>query len=581
MQYRIGDIIVDTSTMEVRRGSEPVRVEPQVFDVIVFLIEQRHKVVTKYELLDAVWGNRFVGESAITSRIRAARQAMGDDGRTQAIIRTTHGKGYRFVGEVTELPAAPEREFEGGNDAPTHQDHRRDADSRGGSAHLTRRPPIKYTESRGHSVAYSAFGDGDETVVLINGFAGNLDIAWESPVITEFYSRLSSFARLIVYDKVGTGVSDRLGPGQLDTLEDRMTDLLAVLDSESVDRATIMGVSEGGPLSVLLAATHPDRVSKLVIFASFAEPPQPEPLEPDDLTDVWGTGAVFAYLSGTPLGSAEMLRLLNEGPQDEESAFYARWERLSCNPSRANELAAITRDSHVREILSAVGVPTLVIHRQGDTITPVEQAHILASEIPSSKLVVLPGHHHLWFAGDPTPVLDEVERFLTGDVDTKVIDRVLATVLFVDIVDSTSTAESFGDTEWTRLLERFYLAADAAVAEGGGELVKTTGDGVLASFDGPARAVRAAGRIRDAARGLGLEVRAGAHTAEVERRGDDLAGIGVHIGARVSALAGTGEVWVSRTVRDLVTGSGLEFADEGIHELKGVTEPWPLYCAQI
>jgi class 3 adenylate cyclase len=438
-------------------------------------------------------------------------------------------------------------------------------------------PETQYAQSGELSIAYQTVGDGPVDLLYVPGFVSNVELMWEVPHTRRLLERLSSIGRLVFFDKRGTGCSDRtLGTG---SAEDRMDDLRAVADAAGIDSAVVIGLSEGGPLAVLFAASFPERVRSLVLWGTFARAlwaPDYEGGVPEELVDAfiedvrakWGTGhALEPFLSGT---------------DDEAVALRARFERQTASPGAAATILRHNVQMDVRHALGSVRVPTLVVHRTGDPIVSVAAGRYLAAHIRGAELVELPGDFHVGGRpGEDDDVCDAIEEFVTGapvhhDDD---VDRVLMTVLFTDIVDSTARASELGDKAWRSLLEQHDTAASGAVEAQRGVVVKRTGDGLLATFDGPGRGVRAARAIGDAVRPLGIEVRAGLHTGEVERRGDDVAGIGVHIGARVGALAGPGEVLVTSTVKDLVIGSGLEFDDRGPRELKGVPGEWHLWAA--
>jgi class 3 adenylate cyclase len=432
---------------------------------------------------------------------------------------------------------------------------------------------VRYAQSGELSIAYSVFGDGPIDLVFVPGFISHQELAWDSPLMQGIYQRLGRFARVITFDKRGTGLSERtLGFG---SAEDRMDDIRAVMDAVGCERAALLGVSEGGPLSILFAATYPERASALVLWGTFArilEAPdyefgaQEEEVEllVSILRDTWGSG--------------KGLRFFVRAPDDPETdRVLARHERNACTPAMVVEVMRKNSAIDVRSALPAISVPTLVVHREGDPIVPVQAAGYLADHIDGARLSVFPGDWHTnGMAGGEDDLLDVVEEFLTGErpVHTAAIDRVLATVLFTDIVGSTEQAAALGDRKWREVLDRFRHAVRRELADHRGREVNTRGDDFLATFDGPGRAVRCAGAIGVAARPLGLQVRAGLHTGEVELQGDDVAGMAVHIGARVCGLAGADEVLVTSTVRDLVVGSGLEFTDRGRHELKGVPGDW-------
>jgi class 3 adenylate cyclase len=437
-------------------------------------------------------------------------------------------------------------------------------------------PEARYAKSGALSIAYATYGGGPFDVVFVPGFVSHVEMGWDlgyGPI----RRRLGSFARLIFFDKRGTGMSDRVSG--MPPLEERMDDVRAVMDAAGSERAALVALSEGGPLSIMFAATYPSRVSSLVLWdttACYSEAPDyPVAMPPDwrelpeRLESNWGTGLALSWL----------VKIHDDLPQEESRRLLqeaARFERNWATPGAVRQLLDMNQQMDCRPVLPAISVPTLVVHRSGDPIIHAEHGRWLADHIGGAQYRELPGGFHVGsLPGDDDDVLDEIEEFLTGTRHAAVdADRVLATVLFTDIVGSTQKASEVGDYRWKQTLDATDDVVNAALARFRGRLVKNTGDGHLATFDGPARGVRCAAAIRDGARRLGVELRAGLHTGEIELRGDDVGGIGVHIGARVGALAAPGEVLVSRTVVDLVAGSGLEFDSRGAHTLKGVPGDW-------
>jgi class 3 adenylate cyclase len=440
-------------------------------------------------------------------------------------------------------------------------------------------PETRYTTSSGDlSIAYQVAGDGPPDIMVVPGFISHADYQWEIGPYRGLLETLSSVGRMAVFDKRGIGLSDRnLGLG---TIEDRMDDIRAVMDAVAMDRAHVVSVSEGGPLAVLFAATYPERVQSLTLWASFSRI-----LHADDYP--WGATeeSAEAFVEavsavwGTGMGTRFMVKGL---PTDDESvAVMARLERAAATPNGVRAILTNNNTFDVREVLPTVSAPALVINRTDDPLIPVEGGAYLAEHIPGATFLELPGDWHVNADADAeVECFDAIVEFITGDRPAHVaeVDRVLATVLFTDICDSTARAAELGDHRWKELLARHDTLAAQEVQRHRGTLVKTTGDGLLATFDGPARAVRCAQAVRNRVGSLGIDIRAGVHTGEIERQGDDVAGIGVHIGARVAGLAGPEEVLASQTVKDLVLGSGLEFEPRGIHQLKGVPGDWQLYA---
>ena len=437
-------------------------------------------------------------------------------------------------------------------------------------------PETRYAKSGDLRIAYQIVGNGPFDLVFVPGFASNIDAIWEMPPQARFHSRLASFSRLILFDKRGTGLSDR--SAGIATLEERMDDVRAVMDAAGSERAALFGVSEGGPMSVLFAATYPDRASALVLYGSYARNSnlQTEEYFRDRIESVdrlWGTGEYYIkFFAPSKIGDEVMRQAA------------ARRERQMASPSAVIALTQMNRQIDARHVLPAIHLPALIIHKQGDTAVTVDDAHYLAANIAGAKYVELPGidHGHVVDPAAADRILDEVEEFLTGSRSSEVeIDRVLATVMFTDIVDSTKRAAELGDRQWRALLDRHDEAVRQQLGRFRGQEIKNLGDGFLATFDGPARAVRCAAAISDSVRPLGIAVRSGLHTGEIELKHNDVTGIAVHIALRVAAEAEAGATIVSSTVRDLVAGSGLRFEDRGIRALKGLPEEVRLYRVLI
>jgi class 3 adenylate cyclase len=438
-------------------------------------------------------------------------------------------------------------------------------------------PKTRYARSGDVQIAYQVVGDGPVDLVLVPGFVWHVEMIWEDPAAARFLEHLAEFSRLIIFDKRGMGLSDR--PGEASTLEQGMDDTIAVMDAAGSERAALLGVSEGGPMSMLCAATHPDRVSGLIEYGTFARLLEVDGYDyglPEEVID--GLFEVIAEDWGGPVGIHLWAPTMAEDQRFRH--WWARFLRLGTSPRGALDLLALYKRLDVRPVLGSISVPTLVLHRGGDLLVQVGAGRYLAENIPGARLVELPGQDHLAWTDDWQSVVEEIEEFLTGQRHVRGIDRVLATVMFTDIVGSTESAARLGDTGWGEVIARHDELVRRQLERYHGRPVKTLGDGFLATFDGPARAIRCAHEISEAVRSLGIEIRAGLHTGECEFVGDDVAGMAINIGARVSALAGPSEVLVSGTVKDLVYGSGIEFADRGAHELKGVPGDWRLYAVE-
>jgi class 3 adenylate cyclase len=440
-------------------------------------------------------------------------------------------------------------------------------------------PPVGFARRPdGRKIAYQVLGDAELDLVFVSGYATHLGLLWEEPSVAGFLHKLAAFSRLILLDRLGSGLSDRGPSGQ--TFEDDVDDVRLVLDTVGSERTAFFGSHLGGRLALLFAATHPERTRAVVAYAS-----HPASMRDDDFP--WGSSEeardqLLASLQDGSFDPTEMM--LRMAPHEMADPSFRQWWRIlnlsAMTAPEAYHAVVALGPVDIRRLLGSIRVPTLLLHRTGDQFIDVHTSRYMAERIPAARLVELPGDDHLPFFGDQDAVVALTQEFLTGALPAVDPDRMLATVLFTDIVDSTRLATELGDRRWHRLLERHNQVVRANLARFRGREVKTTGDGFLASFDGPARAIRAASATRAELRELGLEVRVGLHTGEVELVGDDIGGIAVHIAARVMAHAGAGEVLCSRPVKDLVAGAGFAFADRGTHQLKGVLDSWQLYAVQ-
>jgi pimeloyl-ACP methyl ester carboxylesterase/class 3 adenylate cyclase len=431
---------------------------------------------------------------------------------------------------------------------------------------------VRYARAAdGIDIAYQTVGHGPIDLVFVSGFTSHLDLNWDFPWYN-WPPQFDGFARVILFDKRGTGLSDRsLGFG---SLADRSDDVRTVMDACGSEKAVLWGVSEGGPMTLLFAATYPQRVSSLIIYGSFAALSPDTP--PENFTPIiewmqenWGTGKAFGLVAQNAPNTEEAERLL------------ARFERSACTRQMMGEILRRNMEIDVRSILPTISVPTLVLHNVHDPLVPFEHGRYLAEHIPGAKFVEGPGYFHAsWIPSDMDWARAAISEFVGAPRPEQEPDRVLATVLFTDIVHSTERTATMGDHRWREVLDRHDLVAKAEVARHQGHLVNTTGDGVVATFDGPARGIRCAETIRKTVDGFGIGIRAGLHTGEVEMRGTDITGLGVVIARRICDLASDGELLASRTVKDLVTGSGIGFADRGAHALKGVPDEWQLYAVE-
>jgi DNA-binding winged helix-turn-helix (wHTH) protein/pimeloyl-ACP methyl ester carboxylesterase len=523
MVFAFEGLELDLAAYELRRGSSPVPMEPQTFDVLAYLVRHRDRVVPKEELMDEVWHGRFISESAVTSRIKQARRALGDDGQSQRMIRTLHGRGYRFVADVAERAVAPE-----GPSRPTVAD--------------TAPSPVQYTVSDGLNIAYQVTGDGDLDIVLIPGFVSHLEQDWGDPRHARFLSRLAAFGRLIRFDKRGTGMSDR--PAGVPDLETRMHDVLAVMDAAASTRAALFGYSEGGPMSVLCAATHPERVSSLILYGAYAKRTRahdyPWAQTPED------RAKYTQHLVTTWDWEADM-RMRCPSADDAMTAWWGRRSRAATTPSTLRALMDMNALVDVREALPAVRVPTLVLHRVGDRVVRVEEGRYLADHIPGALFVELDGEDH-FVSGSPDQILDSVEAFLSARPQPAAPARALAAIL------------APSGTETDRLLH--------ALSRAGGRIRSGPDDRSVVLFDGPATAARAG--IRTLAHHAGGAL--GLHAAEVERDASHVTGPGVSTALAIADVAPAESLWTSSTVRDLLAGSGIALEPVGANQVGGTGE---------
>jgi class 3 adenylate cyclase len=440
-------------------------------------------------------------------------------------------------------------------------------------------PETKYAMSGDIAIAYQVYGDGPVDLVHFPGFVSHIELHWKNVHYLRYAEQLASFCRLIRFDKRGTGLSDR--HAGIATMEERMDDVRAVMDAAGSEKAFIMGISEGGPLSALFAATYPERTLGLIIFGAAAcdtkKPDYPWGIDPSEIDEVckrvrsnWGSE------EGVRVRLENWLAPSRKGDEALVS-WFGEVIRNAASPGAAVDLVRMNSLIDVRPALASVQCPTLVLRRQGDSSVSDAEVRYFAGLIPGAKFVELPGIDHMEAVGETEALLSELELFITGKVSDRLHDRILATVLFTDIVDSTKLATMCGDHRWKEIRSEHDAEAVAAIQEYRGKFVKSTGDGILATFDGPARAIRCAKSIGERVQGLNLQIRAGLHTGEIDLIGEDISGIAVNLAARIMALAPNGSVAVSRTVKDLVAGSNLSFSDLGTHELKGVPGEWQIY----
>lgn len=607
--YEFGPFRLDPVEGLLLRDGQAVALTPKAFDTLLVLIESSGHVLGKDELMSRVWPDSFVEETNLAQHISALRKVLGEREQGGQYIETVPKRGYRFVAQVREWldegadlivrehtkarvvieeeeiepgwPAAEKRPAEERSHAiidPPPSSVVKHEIARATSS-IIKRPETKYARSGDVNIAYQVIGDAPLDLVFVMGWVSHLEYFWEEPSFAHFLTRLASFSRLILFDKRGTGLSDRVPINELPTLEQRMDDVRAVMDAVGSTRAALCGVSEGGPMCSLFAATYPEKTVALVMIGTYAKriwapeyPWAPTAEERqhffDEIQQHWGG----------PVGIEERAPSAAADPSFRE--WWGTYLRMGASPGAAAALTRMNAEIDVRYVLPSIRVPALVLHRTGDLCLKVEEGRYVADRIPGSKFVELPGVDHLPFVGDQDAILDEVEEFLTGVRHASEHDRVLATVLFTQFAGSTARAAELGDQRWRETLERHHAHARREIELYRGREIEIFDDGFLATFDGPARAIRAACAISDYARRLGIEIKAGLHTGECDVVGDKMSGLGVEIGAQVAAKAAAGEVLVSSTVKDLVAGSGIRFEDRNAHVLEGVPGDWRLFAVE-
>ena len=586
---------VDATERILFKGNREVALTPKVFDTLLALLENCRHVLTKKELMQKVWPDSFVEENNLAQNISILRKALGKDPQGEQYIQTVPKRGYRFVGDVStageeETLIVHERTrarivFEHDDD---EIDTRTIKSLVSGAPHIIDVSPVEpalphvpetmYARSGDVNIAYQVIGDAPLDLVFVMGWVSHLEYFWREPSFARFLLRLASFSRLILFDKRGTGLSDRVPIHQLPTLEQRMDDVRAVMDAVGSERAALIGVSEGGPMCSLFAATYPEKTLALVMIGTYAKR-----IRDDEYP--WGPTAeqreqffeVMHKQWGGPVGIDERAPSLAHDPKFRE--WWATYLRMGASPGAAVALTQMNAEIDVRNVLASIRVPSLVIHRRDDQCLKVEEGRFVAERIPGAKFVELPGDDHLPFVGDQDAILDHVEEFLTGVRHGHEPDTVLATVLFMHIVGEDEHARRMGQERWDDLLRRLHSHIAKEIEWFRGREIDGFGDRPLAIFDGPARAIRCAVAITEYASRLGVEMRSGLHTGECEIIDGKVSGVAAEIGVCVTNEARAGEILVSRTVKDLVAGSGIEFDDRGIRTLAGCGE-WRLFAVQ-
>jgi pimeloyl-ACP methyl ester carboxylesterase/DNA-binding winged helix-turn-helix (wHTH) protein len=589
--YSFGAFRVDAHERLLFKGDREISLTPKVFDTLLALIENSSHVLTKKELMQKVWPDSFVEENNLAQNISLLRKALGE-----SFIQTIPKRGYRFnadvniSGDETQTMIVHERtrarivvERDDNDEFDSRQIQSllpgaRVFDVTPIETPLLRLPETMYARSGDVNIAYQVIGDAPLDLVFVMGWVSHLEYFWREPNFARFLNRLASFSRLILFDKRGTGLSDRVPINQLPTLEQRMDDVRAVMDAVGSERAALCGVSEGGPMCSLFAATYPEKTLALVMIGSYAKRIRDEdyPWGPsmeereqflEEMREQWGG----------PMGIEERAPTLAHDPQFRD--WWATYLRMGASPGAAVALTQMNSEIDVRNVLASIRVPSLIIHRRDDQCLKAEEGRFVAERIPGAKFVELPGNDHLPFVGDQDAILDATEEFLTGVRHRFEPDTVLATVLFTRIVGAEEHASRLGQERWNDLLRRLHSHFRKEIEWFRGREIDMVGDRPLAIFDGPARAIRCASAITEYASRLGIEMRSGLHTGECEIVDGTVAGVAAQIGACVANEAKAGEVLVSRTVKDLVAGSGIEFEDRGIRVLAGCGE-WRLFAIQ-
>lgn len=597
--YVFGVFRIDVTERVLFGEKGPISLTPKAFDTLLFLVENCGRVLGRDEIMSQVWPDSFVEENNLAQNISALRKLLGPEGK---LIETVPKRGYRFVANVTE-------KFEDGPDLILRERTRArviveeetgETGSRAISAFLERRaraaiepdqysrdlqllpeklPETMYARSGDVNIAYQVVGDAPLDLVFVMGWVSHLEYFWKEPSFARFLMRLASFARLILFDKRGTGLSDRVPNNELPTLEQRMDDVRAVMDAAGSERAALCGVSEGGPMCSLFAATYPEKTLALVMIGTYAKRIRDEqyPWGPTTEQRQHFFDTIRAEWGG-PVGLEERAPTVANDPQFRE--WWATYLRMGASPGAALALTQMNAEIDVRPVLPTIRVPTMVIHRTGDQCLTVEEGRYVANQIPGARFVELPGEDHLPFVGDQESILDEVEEFLTGVRHRPEPDTVLATILYTRILDPEDYARRFGEERWQELLRRLRSHIGKEIEWFRGREVDMVGDRPLAIFDGPARAIRAASAINEYASRLQISMRSGLHTGECDITDGKVTGAATEICLQIANQAGAHEVLVSNTVKDLVAGSGISFVEKGTYTLVGVSGEWQLFAVE-
>lgn len=576
--YHFRGFTLDTAERALIDATRPTQLQPKTFETLLMLVENAGRVVSKERMLAEIWEGSFVEENNLAQNISLLRKLLGETSENK-FIETVPKFGYRFVAEVCVDTGVEVFEQ---TRARAYIDEGGVVDSgflpeTGAIADLPARSPVtRYVQSGDVNIAYQVVGDGPIDIVFVMGWISHVEYFWKHHLFASFLSQLASFSRLILFDKRGTGLSDRVPIHQLPTLEQRMEDVTAVMDAVGSDRAVLFGISEGGPMCALFAATYPERTSALVMFGTYARR-----IQDDDYPWAPPAGHRSRFLEtiatewGKPVGIEKRAPSMANDP--EFRAYWAEYLRMGASPGAAVALAKMNAEIDVRNVLPLVHVPTLVLHRTGDKCLKVEEGRYVASKIPGSRFVEFPGDDHVPFVGNQKEILDEIEAFVTSTQTGGDHDRVLATVMSVAFADSHGERERLGDEAWAGLVTPSREFVRKRLKLFNGLEVSVTDDETLAAFNGPARAIRCAIAINEVAAREDVTLEIGLHTGECDVTDDRYSGFAVELARCVRSLSGGGNIIVSRTVKDLVAGSGLAFEEFGVHSFDGIEGEWRLF----
>ena len=599
--YEFGKFRLDAEERLLFDGTKNIALPPKVFDTLLLLIENTGHSLGKEEMMQRIWADSFVEENNLAQNISILRKTFGD----ADFIETVPKRGYRFVASVRVVEdEQPNLIIHERTRARVTIRETEEIDSFSDnfptnfidvpavvlpeaapelplaiSALPPAKPETHYAQNGDVNIAYQVVGDGDLDIVFVMGWISHLEYFWEEPHFAAFLNRLASFSRLILFDKRGTGLSDRVPINELPTLEQRMEDVHSVMDAVGSEKAVLIGVSEGGPMCSLFAATYPERTLALIMIGTYAK-------------RIWAEDYPWAPTAeqrekfyelmrrdwGKPVGIED--RAPSLAADEKFRNWWATYLRMGASPGAAIALTKMNAEIDVRNVLPTIQVPTLVIHRAGDTCLKVEEGRFVAKQIPGCKYVELPGIDHLPFVGNQEEILDEIEEFLTGVRHAPDYDRVLATVLRICIINPKEQAKEFGSSEWRELLARSHVFVRNQIKLFKGREIEFDESGLLATFDGPAKAVRCASAITNSAQRLNVRVKAGVHTGECDLIGEKVGGMAVELCNRIADEAAVGEVVVSRTVVDLVAGSGLNFEEHGLKEFPNLPGEWRLFVVK-